>query len=899
MPGSPTQRTLISGALVPALALLLVACPVTRVNQVPVAHDLAITAVEDVAVGITLDASDPDDDPITWTITRDPDHGTLTGAAPDLTYTPDRDYAGPDGFTYAARDGEATSAEATVTITVSARNDPPVALDQDVATSEDTPVVVILTATDVDGDRLTFAIVQEPEHGSWSGVPPEVTYVPAKDDTGSDTFTFTAADGETTSAEATVTIEVSGTNDPPARLTLDGATVDEEQPAGVEVGTFATDDPDQAGGHTYTLVPGTGDDDNARFAIVGDVLRTATTLDYEATPTLSIRVRTTDAFAAHLDAAFTIAVGDVNEAPTDVTFAPASILENEPAGSLVGVLTASDPDLGDTHTYALVDGEGDDDNHRFLVTGGELRSAEPFDHEATPTLGIRIRAQDLGGLGVERALNVAVMDVEEASVTSVTIDQNDQELEIGDAVHLTATVATTGGADASVDWSSGDEAIATVDPTGTVTGVSVGRTSVTATSVFDRTRTDSIVVEVVPSSDIPVTGPEAPGMEHYDDLVTELMREHQIPGGAVAVVKDGRLVFAHGYGWADVEHGVPVQPDALFRVASLAKPITSVAVLALVEDGQLALADAAFAYLADLEPPVGAVEDPRLGDVTIQDLLHHSGGWDRFQTFDPMFRSTFIASALGEAPPSSCEMVIRYMRGQPLQFDPGTRHAYSNYGYCVLGRIIESVTGATYATWVETHVLEPAGANDMFVGRTRFEDRDAGEVLYYAVPGEPIDDRLVTSVFPEDGRVPEPYGGFYLEAADAPSGWVSSTIDFLRFLGAVDGRSDRPDILSRATIDQMIARPPDENETWRDATSWYAMGWSVQPASEDATWWHVGSLPGCRTVAVRAYDGVSWAAFFNARSPGTSFGAELDAALGSARHQVTTWPDTDLFPQYP
>src|SRR5262249_30274495 len=156
-----------------------------------------------------------------------------------------------------------------------------------------------------------------------------------------------------------------------------------------------------------------------------------------------------------------------------------------------------------------------------------------------------------------------------------------------------------------------------------------------------------------------------------------------------------------GYGQADVENGIAVQPDSTFRIASLSKFITATAVLTLVEQGKLDLDARAFALIPQLTPLPGAVMDPRLPTITVRQLLQHTGGWDSSLSGDPMFNSTAIALAAGTAPPASAETVVRYMLGRPLDFAPGTRYAYSNFGYNVLGRIIERVSGQSYAAFVQ------------------------------------------------------------------------------------------------------------------------------------------------------------------------------------------------------
>ena len=227
---------------------------------------------------------------------------------------------------------------------------------------------------------------------------------------------------------------------------------------------------------------------------------------------------------------------------------------------------------------------------------------------------------------------------------------------------------------------------------------------------------------------IAVTGAAAPGMTALDEMMTALVRKWKIPGGALAVVKDGRLVFAHGYGLADREDGKPVQPDSLFRIASVTKPITATAILVLVERGQLDL-DAK--VLDILKPPVvsqAKVSDKRWKQITVRQLLFHTAGFDRDTGFDPMFRSDEIAKATGTPPPADSTAIIHYMLGRPLDFDPGAKHVYSNFGYCLLGRVIEQVTGKPYAEAVQNLVLRPSGITRMKIGRTQLSDRLPGEV---------------------------------------------------------------------------------------------------------------------------------------------------------------------------
>ena len=400
---------------------------------------------------------------------------------------------------------------------------------------------------------------------------------------------------------------------------------------------------------------------------------------------------------------------------------------------------------------------------------------------------------------------------------------------------------------------------------------------------------DTVGPPVEPTT-IPMTGTAVPELASFDRVITDLMKRWGIPGGAIAVVKDGRLVLARGYGYSDAVTKEPVAPDALFRIASVSKPITAVAVLKLAEQGRIDLDAKAFALLPSLTPPAGATVDARLDAITVRQLLTHLGGWDRDRSGDPMFRATQIAAALGTPPPASVESVIRYMRGQPLDFAPGDRYVYSNFGYAVLGRIIEQVSGQSYGTYVTDAVLRPVGANRTRLGRSLPADRAPGEVRYYDGGG------LASSVFPSGGQVAWPYGGFYLEAMDAHGGWISSAVDLARFITGVDGLPTRPDVLRAETIERMIARPPT---VWDASAFHYGAGWLVRP--QQGNWWHNGSLPGTSSLIVRTGTGLAWAVLFNARSmvSGSTFEQEVDPAVWQAVAQVTTWPSHDLFAQYP
>jgi N-acyl-D-amino-acid deacylase len=379
--------------------------------------------------------------------------------------------------------------------------------------------------------------------------------------------------------------------------------------------------------------------------------------------------------------------------------------------------------------------------------------------------------------------------------------------------------------------------------------------------------------------------------------MTRLMSEWHLSGGQLAVAKEGRLVFDRGYGYADAETAEAVGPNSLFRIASVSKTLTTVAILKLVDDGLLALDDRTFRLLA-LQPLANAPVDPRLDEITIEQLLVHAGGWDSVTGFDPQYQpwTWLFAGVLGVPHPPSAEEIVRAMLGVRLDFDPGTRSVYSNFGFNVLGRVVERVSGQSYEAYVRDQVLTPAGVTAMRLGRTRPEDRAPGEVRYYAPPGQ----ALQTSVFPGVGYVPFAYGGFFLEALDSHGGWIGSAADLVRFATAVDGQRG-PALLQPATVKLMLhtPRPPTSEGAAGAGNEAPAtgLGWVVQPVSGSFDWSHAGALEGSNAAwLIRRHDGLAIA--FTVNSLPEDFGGFFGAALPAIEETVATigtWPDHDLF----
>ena len=208
-------------------ATATVSITITPVNDAPVAQAQSLTTVEDTSMNLVLTATDADNESLTFAIVSQPTHGILSGTPPNLSYRPSTNYHGADSFSFKANDGTVDSATATVSITITPVNDAPLAQAQSLTPLEDTPMNLVLTATDADNNSLTFGIVSQPTHGILSGTPPNLSYRPSTNYHGADSFSFKANDGTVDSATATVSITITPVNDAPVAQAQSLTTVED------------------------------------------------------------------------------------------------------------------------------------------------------------------------------------------------------------------------------------------------------------------------------------------------------------------------------------------------------------------------------------------------------------------------------------------------------------------------------------------------------------------------------------------------------------------------------------------------------------------------------------------------------------------------------------------------
>lgn len=373
----------------------------------------------------------------------------------------------------------------------------------------------------------------------------------------------------------------------------------------------------------------------------------------------------------------------------------------------------------------------------------------------------------------------------------------------------------------------------------------------------------------------------ASGTDPLDEMMQGMLGDNNVPGGALGVARGGKIVYAKGFGIANRETGARVTADSRFRIASCSKSITAAAVMRLIEQGKLALDEAVLPKLK--LQPFGDLGDARWQRVTVRHLLQHSGGWRKSRSGDPMFQSPQICNDTGCAAPADEKTTVRWMLGRSLDFEPGTDFAYSNFGYCVLGRLIEAMTGQSYASAVHRLVLSPCRAGGMDLGRSL--SALSGEVAYYQSGSYP-------SVFPQLGaRASWPYGSFSMEANDANGGWVATATDVLRFLTALDERSSKPLLNARSLQAICESAAPGSSS----GSEHHGLGFFVRPQGQGGRpdLWHMGGLPGCKSIMVRLGDGLDWVALFNGTgsfpADFDTFSVEVRNTVHQAMRQVRDW----------
>jgi VCBS repeat-containing protein len=280
--------------------------------------------------------------------------------------------------------------------------------------------------------------------GSYVYVPTSNAKLNEQKNTVTDVFTIEATDDAGTAGNS-LTITINGVNDTPTDIALSASSVNENVAANTTVGNLSTTDPDAGNTFTYSLVAGVGDTDNAAFNIAGSSLRMPISPNYEVKSSYSVRVRTTDQDGLWYEKAFTVTINNLNETPTNIALSANAINENVDANTVVGTLSGTDPDAGNTFTYSLVAGAGSADNGAFNLDGSSLRITNSPNYETKNSYSVRIRTTDPGGLTFEKTFTITINNLNETP-TDIALSPNSVEENVVD--NTTVGVLSTTDPDA-------------------------------------------------------------------------------------------------------------------------------------------------------------------------------------------------------------------------------------------------------------------------------------------------------------------------------------------------------------------------------------------------------------------------------------------------------------------
>jgi CubicO group peptidase (beta-lactamase class C family) len=342
-------------------------------------------------------------------------------------------------------------------------------------------------------------------------------------------------------------------------------------------------------------------------------------------------------------------------------------------------------------------------------------------------------------------------------------------------------------------------------------------------------------------------------------IARAFMEKYSVPGLSISITRHGKFVYEHQFRMADSEEAQQLLPASLFRIASVTKPITSLTIFTLIEKGRLNLNDKVFGPSGILDEKFGKPPYKQyLTDITVDHLLTHTcGGWPN-DSSDPMFRYNSWDQA---------KLISWVLDTLPLTSPPGLRWTYSNFGYCLLGRVIEQVTGQPYADYVQANVLAPCGITDMRIAGNKLKARAPNEVAYYGQYSE------------------DPYQ-MNVTRMDSHGGWIATPTDLAIFLDHVAGAPNIPSLLKPETIKIMTTPSPAYPQS---SSGKYARGWMVRNNGA-GNWWHNGSLPGSTTIMVRTSTGMCWAALTNTRTqPSNEIDDALDQMVWDMVRQVPAW----------
>ena len=375
---------------------------------------------------------------------------------------------------------------------------------------------------------------------------------------------------------------------------------------------------------------------------------------------------------------------------------------------------------------------------------------------------------------------------------------------------------------------------------------------------------------------------DVPGLEGLDKKIERYIWSWHIKGASLAITRNDSLVYAKGYGWADQEKELKMEPGHIMRVASVSKLITAVGIMVLQDEGKMSIKDNIFG-------PEGILNDEffneltkcdsRYKNITVEHVLRHRGGFYR----DPVFSSIDVQKQMRLDHPPTKEDYFNLVLGRKLKAAPGTYSEYSNFGYMLLSEIIEKVSGQEYETFIREKVLKPAGCYDMHIGGIYYDDKRDNEVRYYTHEG---DGKYIADFQFHDDLVERCYGGTNLPVLSGAGAWCSSPIELARFVASINGNDIVKDIISAESLDQMTEYIDEHT---------YSLGWNDTHPTKG--WNRTGTLAGTSALIRHYPDGECWILVTNTSTyKGPRFTKNTDALFTECRRLYSSkLPAQNLF----
>ena len=335
-----------------------------------------------------------------------------------------------------------------------------------------------------------------------------------------------------------------------------------------------------------------------------------------------------------------------------------------------------------------------------------------------------------------------------------------------------------------------------------------------------------------------------PELHAMDSIMQRYLKRWEIHGAQLAISRHDSLLYARGFGYADKDRKIPMEPSYIMRMASVSKLVTATGIMKLRDMGKIRLSDKVFGPKGILNDTfyVNSIRDKRYFDITVEQLLRHKAGFTNYAG-DAIFSTRYIMQQNHLTTPPDHRTLLRIVLRRHLGYTPGTAQRYCNIGYTLLSLIIEKRTGMSYENFMQRHVLNPAGCYDFHIAGNYLKDRRKNETVYYMHSSS-----VPVPEFNNSGRmVVRCYGENDITTALGAGAWVASAAELCRLVASIDGDRTIPDVISPQAVKLMTQEMPDHQ---------FSLGWNFTPRNRP--WIRTGSLVGTSALVLRYPDGECW-----------------------------------------